>query len=100
MFDDVTGHFQEASLVLQRYESFLRTVIHGDLERLDERSQAFDIPLYAEIAEDEHGCHRRSFLKRGECRDEEAQPDLSLDAVVHEINYFDVEIGNIQFVSD
>jgi hypothetical protein len=26
MFDDVTGHFEEASLVLQRYESFLRTV--------------------------------------------------------------------------
>ena len=36
---------------------------------------------------------RRSLFQRRECRDEEAESDLSLDAVVHEIDHLDVEIG-------
>ena len=100
VLDDVAGHFEEAALILNRDKGLFRAVIHGDLKRLDERPQAFDMPLNADIAEDEHRRDWRGFLQRGERRDEETEPDLSLDAIVHEIDHFYVEVGDFQFMRD
>jgi hypothetical protein len=60
---------------------------------LHERPQTLDITCDADIAEDEHCRHRRRFLQCGECGDEEAQSDLSLDPIIHEVDNFDVEVA-------
>jgi len=49
----IASDLKETSLVFKRDEGALRTVVHGNLQRFDERPDALNIALYAEIAEDQ-----------------------------------------------
>ena len=51
MFEDVRVDFEELTLVLDGDEGSLGTVVHGDLQRLDERPDGFDVPLNTHVAE-------------------------------------------------
>jgi hypothetical protein len=61
VLDHVARHFQEATLVFARDESPLRPAVHGELQRLGQRSQ----PLYVALdAETRAGRRRRRDPRR------------------------------------
>ena len=71
MFHYVAADLEIASLILDRDQGALRAIVHGDLERLDQGPHALDVPLDAEVAENQQRRGDGRFLECGEGRDEE-----------------------------
>jgi len=49
LLDNVAGHFQERSLVLQRNQSAAGAVLHHDLQRLGKRGHWLDVALTSRL---------------------------------------------------
>ena len=52
-FHDVAGDFEKVPFVFQRDQCLARAVIHGNLQRLGQGPHRLDVPLDAQVAEDD-----------------------------------------------
>src|SRR5208337_284876 len=95
---DVAGDFEKIPFVFERDKCLASTVVHCNLQRLGQRPHRLDVPLNAQVAENDKARLNWQSLQRRVNGDHQGNPCFARNVIAEEIDGFNVEIGDVDLL--